>query len=175
MANPFLAFNARLADLEKRVAGMVRHAPVAEVNTGEGWVRLNLGEGESGPLLSPKIPYAQMAGALKVHAPPTVGQNMTLISPAGDPRQAFALPMTWSDANASPGSGADPVITYGDVKLKVEPGGLTLTVGGVQVVISATGVFIDGGMVVHDGLNIGSSHTHGGIERGGADTNVPNP
>jgi len=173
MANAFLQMNARIASLEARLAGMVRHGPVEEVNTAEGWVRLNLGEGDHGPLLSPKIPYAQMAGGLKVHAPPTKGQNMTVIAPGGDPRQSVALPMTWSDQNAAPASGADPALTFGDVRIDLTAGGLRISVGGVSLDISGAGVAITGGQVTHDGLNIGSTHRHGGVQAGPATTDFP--
>lgn len=131
----------RIAGLEKRLSSMVRHGPVAQVNPAEGWVRLNLGEGDSGPLLSPKIPYAQMAGALKVHAPPSEGQQMTYFAPSGDPRQAIALPMTWSDANPSPsGSGEENVLTFGSVTIAVKADSVRLTAGGTWLEISSGGI-----------------------------------
>ena len=46
----------RVSRLEQRLAGMVKHGRIAEVNPDEAWVRLNLGDGDAGPLLSPKIP-----------------------------------------------------------------------------------------------------------------------
>lgn len=189
MANPLLSLLMDVADIKRRLAMMGRHGPVAEVNTSEGWVRLDLGEGDDGPLLSPKIPYAQMAGGLKVHAPPSVGQNMTLFAPTGDTRQAVALPMTWSDENPTPGSGPDPVLTYGEVKATIEPGeivieigGLTLSVsssafrvsvGGVEYSVSGAGVASTGGGVGHNGQDIGSTHRHPGIEPGGGITDEP--
>lgn len=131
----------RIAALEKRLSGMVRHGPVAEVNPAEGWVRLNLGEGDSGPLLSPKIPYAQMAGALKFHAPPSEGQQMTYFAPSGDPRQAVAIPMTWSDANPSPsGSGEENVMTFGSVTIAIKGDSVRITAGGTWFEISAGGI-----------------------------------
>lgn len=46
--------------------------------------------------------------------------------------------------------------------------------GGVTVKITAAGVEITGGTVKHDGKNIGSTHTHGGVIPGGGSTSVPN-
>lgn len=131
----------RIAGLEKRLSSMVRHGPVAEVNPAEGWVRLNLGEGDNGPLLSPKIPYAQMAGALKFHAPPSEGQQMTYFAPSGDPRQAVAFPMTWSDANPSPsGSGEENVLTYGSVKVVIKQDSVRIGVGDTWFEVSTGGI-----------------------------------
>lgn len=136
---------ARIAAIEQRLAGIIQHGPVAEVNEAEGWVRLSRGEGDDGPLLGPKIPYAQMAGGLKVHAPPAVGQNMTVISPTGDPRQAVALPMTWSDKNPSPGDGPDPVLTYGDVRIDVQPGAILVKVPRLFIECEGTTFELTGG------------------------------
>lgn len=173
---PILELYQRLAALEHRFAGLMRHGTVEEVNTSEGWVRLNIGPGtEGGPLLGPKIPYAQMAGGLKVHAPPSVGQQMTLISPAGDIRQAIALPMTWSENNQSPGSEADPVLTFGDVRIDLSEGALSVSIGGVSLTISGGGLTINGGRVEHDGLNIGSDHKHRDVAIGGDFSGVPIP
>lgn len=141
MPNPLLDMHARLSALEKRVAGMVRHAPVEEVNSGEGWARFNLGEGDNGPLLSDKVAYAQIAGGLKLHAPPTKGQQMTIFAPGGDMRQAVALPMTWSDQNKSPSDKADEnVLTFGAVKIVLKGDSVTVTVGGTSFEISSGGI-----------------------------------
>lgn len=182
---------SRVAELERRYAGAMRHGTVEEVDPAKQIVRLNFGKDVEGkPFLSPWIPYAQIAGALKVHTPPSKGQQFTLLSPTGDWQQAVALPMTWSDKNTSPSSNGDEnVLTYGNVRAtikddltQVDVGGTVLevtsdhvkiTVGGVTVEFSGDGVAITGGKVTHDGKNIGSSHIHGGVVPGGGVTDVP--
>jgi len=47
--------------------------------------------------------------------------------------------------------------------------------GGTKLTINAAGVKIEGARVEHDGKNIGKTHTHSGIVRGGANTDPPNP
>ena len=180
----------RVSDLERRVANTVRHGTVHEVNAGEGWVRIDLGDGDDGKHLSAKIPYAQMAGGLKLHSPPTVGQQMTMISPGGDAAQAVAMPLTWSESTASPSDqGDEHVLTFGSARIElrgnelvVTMGGFTLnisssaatfSVGGVSHVISGGGVETSGGMLKHDGKNVGSSHIHGGVTFGPTNTDVP--
>jgi len=133
--------HARLSALEKRVAGMIRHAPVEEVNPAEGWVRFDLGEGDNGPLLSPKVLYAQIAGGLKAHTPPTKGQQMTIFAPGGDMRQAVALPMTWSDQNKSPSDkGDENVLTFGSVTVVLKGESVKVTVGGTSFEIYSDGI-----------------------------------
>lgn len=112
---------SRVAEMERRFSGMMRHGTVAEVDTKNHRVRLDFGKDDAGgKFLSPWVPYAQIAGALKVHTPPTVGQQYTSLSPNGDWRQAVALPMTWSDQNASPSQNGDEnVLTYGAVTIRI--------------------------------------------------------
>lgn len=144
--NPLLDILNRISALERRVAGMLRHGTVAEVNAAEGWVRLDLGEGDNGKLLSPKVPYGQFAGALKVHTPPSVGQTMTLVSPGGDTRQAVALPMTWSNQNASPSqSGEENVLTYGDATVELRGGEIVVSVPRLLIQCDGTTLELTGG------------------------------
>jgi len=165
----------RLSSLERRVAGMVRHGTVSDVDISKGLARLSFGDGDAGEFKGPWVPYAQTAGALKVHTPPSVGQQMTMISPTGDLRQAIAVPMTWSDQNPSPGQSADPVLTYGDVKLTVTKSSVTIEVGGFSAKFTSAGLVTTGGGVSNEGKDIGATHTHGGITPGGGDTLTPNP
>jgi phage baseplate assembly protein gpV len=166
---------ARLAEVEQKLALASRAGTVAEVDAAQGLVRLKLGASSAGgDLLSPWVPYAQVGGALKVHSPPSVGQQMALQSPSGDLAQGLAIPMGFSSANPSPsGDGAAHVITFGAATISLNGSGLSVVMGGVTFSISASGVAITGGNVTHNGLNIGSTHTHGGVIPGGAQTSGP--
>jgi phage baseplate assembly protein gpV len=166
---------SRVADLERRFSGVVRHGTVDQVDPAKQIVRLKFGEDKDGnPFLSPWVPYAQIAGALKVHTPPSVGQQMSTLSPSGDWMQSIALPMHWSDQNASPSQNGDEnVLTYGNVRATIKDDLVQITVGGVTVNISSDGVAITGGKVTHNGKNIGSTHIHGGVVPGGGLTDVP--
>jgi phage baseplate assembly protein V len=111
---------ARVADLERRVSGLVRHGTVAEVDPARQRVRLDFGpaHGAEGRFLSPWLPYAQFSGALRVHTPPTLGQQFTAVSPSGDPQQAVAVPLTHHAGNPSPSNAGDEnTITYGNVRM----------------------------------------------------------
>lgn len=165
----------RIAELERRVAGIVRHGTVAQVDPAAARVRLRLGTADDGgDFLSPWVPYAQIAGALKAHVPPTPGQQFSLIAPAGDWRQAFAVPLTWTTNNPAPsGAGDENVITYGSVNLRLRADGLRIVVGGVTMEVTPSGVAITGGRVTHNGTNIGSDHHHGGVMPGGGVSGPP--
>jgi len=166
---------ARIAELERRVSGMMRHGTVDEVDTSRHRVRLKFGTDVEGkPFMSPWIPYAQVAGALKVHMPPSVGQQLTLMAPAEDWQQAVAVPFTWSNQNPSPSeSGEENVLTFGDVRMTVKEGRLEVSAAGVTLELTGDGFTIAGGEVRHDGRNIGSTHTHGGVTSGSGMTDIP--
>lgn len=180
----------RQSETDRRLDGMVKQGAVAEVDPKNGTVRLHLGGSDGDDFLSPHIPYAQMAGGLKVHSPPTVGQQMTILSGSGDFRQGLALPMTWSDNNRAPSEkGDENVITFGNFRaelrgdellvtiggfsLSLKSSGATFSVDGVTHEITGAGVATDGGEISHDGKNIGSDHIHGGVESGGSTTSGP--
>lgn len=165
----------RIAELERMMDNTFRMGTVEEVNPKDGLMRLKIGkDSEGNDQLSPWRPYAQMAGALKLHSPVSKGQNMILISPAGDTSQGVAFPMSWNNANANPGENAEAnVLTFGDVKISLEGGAVTFAVGGVTYKISSEGTEQTGGKKIHDGKNVGSDHTHGGVEHGSDSTDVP--
>jgi phage baseplate assembly protein V len=159
---------ARIAMLEARMAQAVVHGTVEQVDPAKGTVRLNLGPNDAGGvLLGPSVPYAQMAGALKVHAPPVVGQQMTMLSPNGDWRQGIVLPMTWSAANPSPSAAGDQnVLTFGTATITLRADGLTIAVGSASIVISAGGVAITGTVLTHNATDVGDTHVHDGVVEG---------
>lgn len=166
---------ARIAELERRFSGVMRHGTVEEIDTARHRVRLNFGKDIEGRhFLSPWVPYAQVAGALKVHTPPSKGQQFTALSPNGDWQQAVAIPMTWSNQNASPSNaGNEHVLTFGGVRLTVCEQSLEAQVDGVTLKVTSDGVTITGGKVTHQGKNIGATHIHGGVIPGGGLTDVP--
>lgn len=140
----FLDLAQRVADLERRLHGLHRYGTVAEVDPKAGTVRLNLGAATGGgTYLSAPIPYAQTAGALKLHNPPSAGQQMLVTAPNGDPAQAIAQPMAFSAANASPSEAADShVLTFGGVNISLSGEALVITVGGSTVEIGSGSVSI---------------------------------
>lgn len=175
--NEFVKLAARVADLERRVKGMCRQGTVepGTVDAAAGTCRLRLGDDPDGsPYLTGPIPYAQTGGAVKVHNPPSDGQQMVAMSPDGDLRNAIAQPMGFSDANASPsGAGDQHVVTFGVVTITMAGDGLVIAVGGVSVAVNSAGFHVTGGAVDHNGTNIGDDHAHSGITPGPEDTGPP--
>ncbi len=167
---------ARIAELERRFSGMMRHGTVAEVDTNTQRIRLDFGpaHGTEGRFLSPWIPYAQFSGALRVHTPPSVGQQFTAMSPNGDFQQAVAVPLTHSNANPSPSTAADQnVLSFGSVTVTLAEDSVEFAVGDVRFKVDGANVEITGGEVRHNGKNIGDSHIHSGVLSGPSVTGTP--
>ncbi|OAM73771.1 phage baseplate assembly protein V [Devosia elaeis] len=112
----------------------------------------------------------------KTYWMPVTGEHVVVIMDKGEEAGVIAGAI-YSEADAPPSS--DPnvhTIVYGDgASLTYDKGSQTfmLSVGGVKVDISPAGVAITGGMVTHNGVNIGDTHVHGGILPGPAKTDVP--
>jgi phage baseplate assembly protein gpV len=122
----------RVAELERKLDSIFRHGPVHERKKIEGrwFVRLKIGGTEQAPFLSPWIPYSSPNGGpqgLNLHRVPSQGEQLTLLSPAGDFRQAVAVPLFWSDDHPAPSEQADAlVVTHPLFRLEIENGVLTI-------------------------------------------------
>lgn len=142
----------RLDAIERRLANSVRDGKVAQVDPIAKRVRLRLSGPDGEPFLSPWAPYAQHAGALKIHSPPSVGQQMTLISPAGDLRQGRAVPFTWSDSEPAPSDAGDlHLLTFGDVRIEVSSSAVAVRVGATEFRISSDEIAAISALIRTDG------------------------
>lgn len=170
VASEIRRLHRKIAQLDRRVALANVPGKVASVDHEKRTLRLELGKDADGkPILSPPVRWQQPgAGNLKVHAPPKVGEQMTLSSPSGTlGAGSLAVWGTYDKDNDAPSKASDAaVIQFGDASITAKNGGLTLAVGGVSLALSAGGVAMAGGKVSHDGRNIGSDHKHRDVERG---------
>jgi phage baseplate assembly protein gpV len=191
----------RVSELERRHENGIRHGTVRQVDAKKGLVRLAIGKDADGTeQLSPWVRYAQHAGDYKFHNPPSVGQTLTLLSPAGDFAQAVALQLTWSDKNPSPSDKPDEhVITFGDLKITRRQKEMILEVGATKIhfrpdnvdalhvsvgnsylrleknlITALTQHFKHSGDVVeHDGFLIDKTHKHIEVMSGPDITGIP--
>ena len=169
MKEVILALAQRVADLERRVAGMVRYGVLTSVDPATGVGTMSMAPGQD----SPPTPYAQIAGALSVHAPPSVGQPMMMLAPDGDPRNAVLLPNTFGGGNASPGSTAEAnVLTFGGVTMSLWGDAVVIAIGGATITVNGQGITVAGGDVVADGKSL-KAHTHTDTAGTGAGTTSP--
>lgn len=166
----------QLADDDRRIAGLVRVGQVAET-TGD-MVRLRIGS-----ILTQWIPVLMpAAGAVRVWNPPSVGEQMLVLAPGGEPDQAVALAGLASTAHPPASEdleetridwddGASVSYHRGDQRMTVElPGGRLhlLAPAGVAIIGDVTVT----GDVIANGISL-TSHIHGGIQRGASETDQP--
>ena len=122
----------RIAEIERKLDNLFRHGPVTERKQIDGrWlVRMRLGGSEDEPFLSPWIPYVSPNGGpegLNVHRVPKEGEQLTLLSPAGDFQQGVATSLFWSDQHPPPSDDPDAVvITHPKFKMTLKGGNLTI-------------------------------------------------
>ncbi len=143
---------------------------VAAVDAAKGY-RIKLGEDENGqPYLSPWYPHPESGGNSSTWMPLSEGQIVGVINPTGDPRQGLLVRGGFSDENAPPSSDllANVLRAFG-VTATVKDG--TVTIEG-NLVVKGNVDFKDG-HVKHNTADIGDTHVHSGIRRGGEETDPP--
>ena len=165
----------RLQEHDRRIGASNWRGKVMDVDPEKALARVELGKDEDGAIIkSPWLPYAQTAGALKAHIPPTVGQVMSMRRSSGDIEQGTLEASHWSDDNQSPSQDGDKnVVTFGDVTIDLSGDGLTVSCGGVTLSLTGSGLAITGGQVTHDGKSIDKTHLHTGVVPGGGLTGTP--
>jgi phage baseplate assembly protein gpV len=166
-----------LSDHDRRLAGLVRVGRVAET-TGDK-VRVDIGEIRTHwiPVLAPA------AGAMRAWSPPSVGEQVLVLAPGGEPDQAVALAGIYSAASPAPSQDLEETriewedgaaVSYhrGAKRMTIDlPGGKLniLAPGGVTIIGDVT---VDGDVIAR-GISL-IEHIHGGIVRGSAKTDPPN-
>ncbi|WP_201415117.1 phage baseplate assembly protein V [Mesorhizobium sp. J8] len=120
-----LGLQADIAALKRMVAGNLRFGTVKKVDHAAHRVQLLLSDANGREFLSPLRPWGEIAGNEKSWRPPTEGQQMMLVAPHGDMRQAVALPLTYSDQNAAPSSdpGTRILSKFGGASMLFDGGG----------------------------------------------------
>lgn len=99
----------RVARLEQRLAALMPEGPVVERDHEKG-VRIRVGGTDEKPQLSPWVQPADRTGASRYL--PQVGEQVQLISHAGDWSQARAHPLTHTDAKPNPAKNADETVHH---------------------------------------------------------------
>lgn len=94
------------AELNRKIANLIKQGTVAEVDVAKGRVRVKHGE-----LVSGWLPYfVPAAGGVSVHRPPSVGENCIILSPSGEPAAGLVLCGMASQAHSQPSQSADETV-----------------------------------------------------------------
>lgn len=142
-----------------RINNIMREARVLEVDPHSGLAIV-----DAQGVISKPIPWLQQAGDIVDWEPPAKDQRMMMFSPNGDIGRAFLLPGGFTEAVGQPyDQGAMFGRQIGGTKLSGSASGYmvetqTFTIK-ANVVIQGD-VDISGGRLTHNGVNVGSTHTH---------------
>jgi len=177
--------SSKINQLERRMNNMIREGEIADVDYEKGLASMKAGDVEM-----PMSSWLTRAGAVRDWNPVTKGERAIWFSPTGEPGQGLILPGGFSkNFPQNHNGGAEPRRTIGDYTFTEASGGPTWVAGGITMKLSSAGLQIEGGGAsftlgpdgyaqnggskTHDGMNVGSSHVHGGVVRGGTDTFGP--
>ncbi|KKX24315.1 baseplate assembly protein GpV [Rhizobium sp. LC145] len=170
MISDFVAMRLDIEMLKTAFGNSLKVGPVEVIDAKKGY-RLRLGGTDDEPFLSPWYPHPETG---KTSIPLKKGQVVGVVNPSGDPRQGLMFRGGYSDDNPSPNDnmGAN-VFEDAGVRVSVAEGALTIEAGGVTFRFSGDGFEQAGGKQTHNGHDVGSTHVHGGVVRGGEYTSVP--
>lgn len=141
----------RVAELERRLANMIRTGTVEDLDAGAGRVRVRYGD----EAVTAPIPWlAEAAGETRDWRPPDPGEQVLLVSPSGEMGLAIALPAVYRDRFPAPASDArESVRVHGDdARFSYDAGAHVLTValpsGGSLRIEAPDGAVLDGDLAV---------------------------
>lgn len=150
-------------DILRRLDNLVRLGTIAAVDHAAALCRV-----QSGGLLTGWLPWiTRRAGNTRTWCPPTVGEQVIILSPSGEPAGGVVVTGLYSDAKPEPSNSADThVITYPDgARIEYNHATGHLQASGVQtatlqasvlVTIDAPDTHITGTLTVDDLLTYGN-------------------
>lgn len=146
-----------LPDLERRVANMVRYGVVHEVDHANKRVKIKSGEIVTAWL---KWPASSASSFKRTWTPPATGEQVVLLSPTGDMRQATILPGMYQNSYDAPSTAPNTdVTTYSDgtkVEYNAQTHTLTIDSAGHVIIKGAQTLLIDfgGNVTIKSGGNM---------------------
>lgn len=147
---------ATLADLERRVANVVRLGVVAEVDAEAARCRVRYDADEAGaPVVSGPLPWVTArAGADRAWWAPEAGEQVVMLAPSGELVQAVVLPSLYREAHPAPADAPTvrrtvyddgAVIEYDRAAHRLRA---ALPAGGTAELVSPGGVSVTGNLAV---------------------------
>jgi phage baseplate assembly protein V len=188
-----------LSEHERVLANLIRLGTVSEVDAATARVKVQIGDDVETDLVHWA---ASRAGSTRKWSCPSVGEQVLVFCPFGDLAQAIPALSLYQDAHPAPSGEANVErVAFPDGSLvEYDSASHTLTVSvsaAGNVIVNAASVVINSpqttltghvtvqgllncpggitatGQMTHNGINIGSTHTHGGVEGGSGATLPP--
>lgn len=189
--------HAEITDLKRRVSNSVLVGKVSAVDHKKHRYRVKVGQLETDwlPMIAPRN------GGTRTYSSLTEGEQVMVVSPAGDTAQAVIMGSVATEERQAADKGNihrtiyddDTVTEYdhdshamavtiktGSAKVTVAGAefshtdeGWTFKVGGVVVTITANGIEQTGGHIIHNSKHVDDHHRHEDVMPGPALTGVP--
>jgi len=125
-----------LAEIERRLANVMRSGTVHAVDPDNGLIRVKIGTDRDGePVLTPWLPWTERAGRIKTWLPPAVGEVVRVHAPSGEIAQGWVDPGGFSSANPAPSSdGEAHVEVLGDTRVTIKDGSVRIETKAATIV-----------------------------------------
>lgn len=183
--------SAELSDLQNRIANLIRVGTVHSIVGGKA--RVSFGEGN----VTAPLPWqVSQAGDIKEWmGHPKVGEQVTVVSPGGTGNAGWIQRGSiFTDANPANGTEANDRILnlpdngnwqifVGNAHIKAKNGEIKITVDGVHMTMSHTGISIHGDVTIQGKMTASGevkggnivlqTHVHSGVQSGGSNTGTP--
>ncbi len=190
--HPARTINAMHAtDTARRLENLLRYGTVEALDCAKARLRVR-----SGGLLTAWLPWlAPRAGTTSVWSAPSVGEQVLVLSPGGDPACGVVLPAIYSTANPPPSDKPQTVlVTMPDGAVIAYDGDqhqllATLPSGGSASITAPGGVSITGDVTIKGDVSVDGkvdatgdvkagdislqNHKHSGVQSGSAITGAP--
>lgn len=151
-----------IAELERRLANVVRYGTVTDVDPANARARVTFGGETSSAWLHFST---SRAGGARVWSPPVAGEQVIVVSPMGDTSMGVIT-------GSVPNNDFPPPSSDGATYQIDMPGGVSISVAGGTISITAPGNVVVNGDVIADGISL-KTHVHSGVQRGGSNTDQP--
>ena len=109
-----------IAELKRRGRNRKRTGKISDIDLGKGLARVEFEERSGRKYLGPWMPWKEIAsGGIKTHIPPTVGEQVDVVSENGDLSDGVIDMSIPSNENPRPHDGVEAVITLGSTRLVI--------------------------------------------------------
>ncbi|OKP69633.1 phage baseplate protein [Ensifer adhaerens] len=175
IADEFRSIYKSIDDAQRRAATTMMTGKVTAIDGKRIRLELLPVDGRTGkPFLSPWVQCQEAAGITSTNTPVRLGDPMRLLSPNGElGPQSLAIRDSHTEDNPNPANGDELVIGHDGAVIRMSSEAIVFELDGMSIRLSGGKIDITSSELTHNGRNIGSTHVHGGIERGGSDTATP--
>lgn len=165
----------QIDDLDRRMMASQMTGRVAAVDGNRVRVQLAEKGADGQPFLSPWVNLQEAAGATGTNMPVKVGDPVRLLSPNGEiGSQSLAIRDSHTEDAQNPASKPEELaLTYGGGAIRMSDDGVTISHGSASITLSGDTIHALSALLKHNEKNVGDTHKHGAVVRGGQFTDPP--